>query len=92
MDFAYRDLRVALEYDGAIHDRTREADADRDLALLELQIITIRVTKAMLRDAAATRRRILAVVAERNGSDIPPLPRMSPPWTGARTVRPLSGG
>lgn len=92
LDFAYRDVRVALEYDGDGHAFTREADADRDLALLELRVVTIRITKAMLRDAAATRRRILAVVAGRRGRDIPPLPRISPPWVGARTVSPLSGG
>lgn len=56
LDFAFLDARLALEYDGSDHVRTREADADRDLALLELNIQNIRVAKAMLADRDELRR------------------------------------
>lgn len=80
LDFAYRDVRLDVEYDGQDHDATRERDADRDLALAELAVQTIRVTKAMMRSPEDTRRRILAVYATRTGLGLPPLPADEPPW------------
>ena len=80
LDFAFLDARLALEYDGQDHERTREKDADRDLALMELNIQTIRVTKAMLSDAGELRRRILAVYAQRSALGLPPIVPGDPPW------------
>lgn len=81
LDFAFLDARLDLEYDGEPHDDTREADADRDLALKELDIDTIRITNAMMRDPAATRRRILDVRRRRMALGLPPLvPSDPPPW------------
>lgn len=80
LDYAFREVRLALEYDGATHADTRAADADRDLALLSLGIVTIRLTSAMMRDPAETRRRILAVYTERAGFGLEPIPRATPPW------------
>lgn len=80
LDFAFLDARLALEYDGEDHERTREKDADRDLALLELSIETIRITRAMMRDPADTRRRILGVRAQRLALGLPPLVPSRPPW------------
>ena len=80
LDFAYLDGRLDVEYDGANHDQRREEDADRDLALMELQIQTIRVTRKMMRDPAGTRRRILAVLEQRRGLGLPPLVPDAPPW------------
>lgn len=79
-DFAFLDARLALEYDGENHGDRREQDADRDLAMMELDIITIRVTKSMMRDPADTRRRILAVRARRLELALPPLVPQRPPW------------
>jgi hypothetical protein len=80
-DMAFLDSCIALEYDGGAHDGRREADADRDLAMLELQIITIRVTKQMMRDPEGTRHRILKVHADRLRLGLPPLvPQQPPPW------------
>ena len=80
LDFAFLEARLALEYDGGSHGRTREKDADRDLALMELQIQTIRVTSSMMKDTADTRRRILAVRAQRVTLGLPPLVPSRPPW------------
>lgn len=80
LDFAFLDARLALEYDGGDHDRSRQEDADRDLALLELSIQTIRVTKAMLRDPDELRRRILAVRAQRRALGLAPIVPGKPPW------------
>jgi hypothetical protein len=80
LDFSYLDVRLAIEYDGAQHDGQREQDADRDLALLELQIATIRVTKSMMRDPEDTRRRILAVRSSRLPLGLKPLVPDRPPW------------
>jgi hypothetical protein len=80
LDFAFLDARLDLEYDGDNHDATREKDADRDLALKELTIEPIRVTKAMMRDPAATRRRILEVYRQRMAMGLTPLVPQTPPW------------
>lgn len=80
LDFAFLPGRLALEYDGRQHEATRQADADRDLALMELDIQTIRVTKQMLRDPVDLRRRVLAVYAKRVALDLPPLVPALPPW------------
>ena len=80
LDFAFLDARLALEYDGEDHERTREQDADRDLALKVLDIDTIRVTKAMMRDPARTRRQILDVRRRRVALGLPPLVSDPPPW------------
>lgn len=80
LDFAFLDARLALEYDGADHERTRDKDADRDLALMELNIQTIRITNAMMKDPGDTRRRILAVRAQRVALGLPPLVPSRPPW------------
>ena len=80
LDFCFRAARLAIEYDGGSHDETREQDADRDLALLELDVQTIRVTASMLRDPEDARRRILAVRDQRLALKLPPLSRELPPW------------
>ena len=80
LDFAFRDVRLDVEYDGANHDDRREEDADRDLALAELDVQTIRVTKAMMRNPGDTRRRILAVYDKRAALGLAPLPVAEPPW------------
>ena len=83
LDFAFLDARLALEYDGGNHEQTREKDADRDLALLELDIQTIRVTKTMLRDSERTRRRILAVRDARAAMALQPIKPGRPGWLSA---------
>jgi hypothetical protein len=80
LDFAFLEVRLAMEYDGEDHERTREQDADRDLALKELKIDTIRVTKSMMRDPVDLRRRILKVYADRSLLGLPPLVPQVPPW------------
>ena len=80
LDFAFLDARLALEYDGANHNDTEEEDADRDLALKVLDIDTIRVTKAMMRDPAAVRRQILDVRRRRAALNLTPLVPQTPPW------------
>lgn len=80
LDFAFLDARLDLEYDGAGHKDSREQDADRDLALKGLTIDTIRVTKAMMRDPANTRRRILDVRRQRLALGLAPLVPQTPPW------------
>ena len=80
LDFCFLAARLALEYDGGSHASTREKDADRDLALSELGIQTIRVTKSMLRDPHGTRRRILAVYRQRIALGLAPVvPGVGPP-------------
>lgn len=86
LDFAYLDGRLDLEYDGRdTHDAER--DAERTLALAQLQIQTLRVTRTMLRDRAALRRRILAVRRERVALGLPPIVPMAPPWLADRRSR-----
>jgi hypothetical protein len=80
LDFGFRAARLALEYDGEDHAGRREEDADRDLALAELQVQTLRITKAMMRDPADVRRRILAVYEHRMTLGLTPLPVAEPPW------------
>ncbi|CAN5285861.1 hypothetical protein BH20ACT8_BH20ACT8_06730 [soil metagenome] len=80
LDFAYLEARLDIEYDGDHHDDRREADADRDLALAELQIATIRITKALLRDPAEARRRVLAVRTRRLALGLDPIVPDVPPW------------
>ena len=80
LDFAFLAARLALEYDGKTHERQRTKDAERDLALAELQIQTIRVTRDMLADPTELRRRILAVRADRLALGLPPLVAARPPW------------
>jgi very-short-patch-repair endonuclease len=80
LDFAFVEVRLALEYDGDGHEHTREQDADRDLAMKELQIDTIRVTKSMMRDPDDLRRRILKVHADRSRLGLDPLIPQTPPW------------
>lgn len=84
MDFAYLAARLDLEYDGKDHERTRERDADRDLALAELDIQSLRVTKSMMRDPQGTRRRVLAVYRKRLALGLPPIVPDTPPWLGSR--------
>lgn len=81
LDLAFLEARLALEYDGDSHNRTRSADADRDLALMELNIQTIRVTKSMLADPSDLRRRVLAVRRQRLGLGLSPLVPGTPPWS-----------
>jgi hypothetical protein len=93
LDFAYLEARLALEYDGGSHDDTREADADRDMALAELTIQPLRITKGMMRDPAATRRRILAVRTSRMALGLSPLVSSPPPWeAGAPSPDPQQRG
>lgn len=80
LDFGFRIVRLALEYDGKGHERTREPDADRDLLLAEMKIETLRITKAMMRDPDDLRRRILAVYDSRRSLGLPAIPRLTPPW------------
>ena len=80
LDFAFRSARLALEYDGSHHEATREQDADRDLALAELDIETIRITKSTMRDPADVRRRVLTVHARRQALHLPPILRAAPDW------------
>jgi hypothetical protein len=83
LDFAFLAGRIDLEYDGGNHDGRREQDADRDLALAELRIHPLRITKRMLRDPEGTRRRILTVVRQRLALDLPPIVPEPPPWVRA---------
>lgn len=80
LDFAFRSARLDLEYDGKDHERTREKDADRDLLLAEMDIETIRITKAMMSDPSDVRRRILAVYNRRRAQGLAPIPLLVPPW------------
>ena len=80
LDFVFLDARLALEYDGKNHEDQRDRDADRDLALMELNIQTIRVTKQMLADPAELRRRILAVRDQRLALNLRPIVPDAPPW------------
>lgn len=80
LDFAYLAARLSIEYDGKDHEHRREKDADRDLALAELQIETIRVTNAMLADPHELRRRILTVRDQRLALRLPPLVPGTPFW------------
>jgi hypothetical protein len=74
LDFAYLDARMDLEYDGRdTHLRRFAADRERDLALAELNILTIRITGAMLREPADTRVRILGIRRQRLALDLPPI-------------------
>lgn len=76
LDFAFLDARLCLEYDGR-KDHERDADrfrdGERDLALAELDIQTLRVSARMLRTPARTRRRILAVRSQRLALGLPPI-------------------
>jgi hypothetical protein len=83
LDFAYLAGRVDLEYDGGNHGRRREEDAERDLAIAELRIHPLRITRKMMRDPEGTRRRILAVVEQRRALDLPPIVPEPPPWVTA---------
>ncbi|MEX2620160.1 MAG: hypothetical protein WD250_08060 [Egibacteraceae bacterium] len=82
LDFAFLDARLCLEYDGRKdHERDvdRFRDGERDLALAELDIQTLRISARMLRTPVATRRRILAVRAQRLALGLPPIvPSPSP--------------
>jgi hypothetical protein len=80
LDFGFRAARLALEYDGEDHAERREEDADRDLALAELHVQTLRITKTMMVDPADVRRRILAVYEHRMTLGLAPLPVVEPPW------------
>lgn len=84
LDLAFLNARLALEYDGEDHAQRRERNADRDLALMELDIATIRVTKSMMRDVRATRRRILVVYRQRSALGLPPIVPQLPPWLWSR--------
>ena len=87
LDYAYREVRIDLEYDGKDHESTRERDADRDLALAELDIQALRVTAAMMRSPEDTRRRILAVYQRRQSQGLAPIPYGLPPWEAAKRGR-----
>ena len=80
LDFAFRDVRLAPEYHGTSHADRREEDADRDLALTELQIQTLRITKTMMRNPEDVRRRVLAVHAHWLTLNLAPLAVVAPPW------------
>ena len=84
LDFAFLRARLAVEYDGRHHEQTREQDADRDLALKELDIDTIRVTAGMMRNPQDTRGRILAVHRRRMQLGLPPIVPDTPPWLASR--------
>lgn len=74
LDFAYLDARLALEYDARLtHEDRFHDDRERDLALAELRIQTLRITKEMLRTPRETRRRILAIRAQRLELGLPPI-------------------
>lgn len=86
LDFALLDARMCLEYDGAEHhsgelDRLR--DTDRDLALAELDIQTLRITARMLRTPERTRERILAVWRQRVRLGLPAIVPAPPPRRAA---------
>jgi hypothetical protein len=76
LDFAYLDARLDLEYNSRqFHQESfdQDGDADRQLALAELQIQTLPITAAMLRRPARTRERILAVRRQRLALGLPPI-------------------
>jgi hypothetical protein len=80
LDFAYLDARLDLEYDGRVwHVDRFDDDRDRDLALAELQIQSVRITARMMRDPAGTRRRILAVRQHRLALGLEPIVPLPPP-------------
>lgn len=76
LDFAFLEARLCLEYDGR-KDHERDADrfrdGDRDLALAEFDIQTLRISARMLRTPVRTRQRILAVRAQRLARGLPPI-------------------
>lgn len=82
LDFAFLDARLCLEYDGRAY-HTAEADRlrdyERDLALAELNIQTLRVSARMLRTPARTRRQVLAVRQDRLALGLPPIVPCPPP-------------
>ncbi|HVM13086.1 MAG TPA: hypothetical protein VM287_01990 [Egibacteraceae bacterium] len=80
LDFAYLDARLCLEYDGRDYHEPHQ-DHDRDLALAELDIQTLRIDSRMLRTPEHTRRRILAVRQQRLGLGLPPIVPSPPPAT-----------
>jgi hypothetical protein len=74
LDFAYLEGRIDLEFDSRLwHEDRFEQDRDRDLAMAELQIQPLRITRGMLRDPVTTRRRILAVRDQRLALGLPPI-------------------
>lgn len=82
LDFAFLDARLCLEYDGRdYHERAldRYRDYDRDLALAELRIQTLRISARMLRTPERTRRQILAVRQNRLQLGLPPIAPATPP-------------
>ncbi len=82
--FAFLEARLALEYDGGDRRHTRAQDADRDLALSELDVATIRITAAMMRNPHDTRRRILGVYRKRVRLGLPPMVPDPPPWAAVQ--------
>ena len=80
LDFAYRVGRIDIEYDGEAHAWSRHEDAERDFALAELDILTIRVTSASMKDPDSIRHRLLGIYDRRAAADLPPLPLTAPPW------------
>ncbi|GIK49970.1 MAG: DUF559 domain-containing protein [Hyphomonadaceae bacterium] len=66
-DFAIMRARIVIEADGPLHERTREADAERDLALATLGWRVLRFTPAQIADGPA----FLAAVR----AALPPSPR-----------------
>lgn len=82
LDFAYLDARLCLEYDGkATHagDEARRRDIERDGALAERHILTLRITSRMLRAPERTRDRILGVRRHRLTLGLPPIVPSPPP-------------
>ncbi len=69
MDVAERLTRLGFEYDGRNHHllpTDRDADGMRDLECLDNDVLVIRVTRGMLRNALVeTRERIIAIRARR---------------------------
>lgn len=59
VDFYCAAARLAVEVDGAVHAAQQAYDAERDLALSDLGIRTLRLTnESVLNDLAQTLRRI----------------------------------
>lgn len=82
LDFAFLAARLCLEYDGREHHEQaldRYRDHDRDLALAQLNIQTLRISARMLRTPDRTRRQILAVRHDRLRLGLPPIVPCAPP-------------
>lgn len=83
MDAAYLLARLVLEYDGRanhVFETDRDHDNLRALRLAAADIMVLRITKGMLRDASgATRNYILSILADRLALGLPPLVPATPP-------------